>query len=199
MLIYNTLTTQTSTEKVRKPADNEIVWIRLCNPEPAEINHVLSDLLDCHYLLVEDCIQLNQRPKMDKYKNNIFISFFAINDDYDTKEIALVIGNNYVVSIYKDDIPVLDSLYEEFKDIEGKMKYPAQILYHIMDRCVDEYVQLIDHIEDKVESWEEAIHQNPYAKIKISLIPTPTQTFISSISSITFHGLLIPSICSVNP
>jgi magnesium transporter len=165
MLIYNTLTNRTTTEKVRKPADHEMVWIRLRNPESSETQHVLSELLESHHLLVEDCIQLHGRPKMDRYKNNIFISFFAINGQYDPMEIALVIGKNYVVSVYKDDIPLLDSLYEEFKEIEGRMTFPAQILYHIMDRCVDEYVQVIDHIEDKVETWEEAIHDDPYAPI----------------------------------
>ncbi|OCT11796.1 magnesium and cobalt transport protein CorA [Paenibacillus pectinilyticus] len=165
MLIYNRTTNQTTTEKVRKPAENEMVWIRLRNPEPSETHHILSDLLDCHHLLVEDAMKLNQRPKMDKYNNSIFISFFAVNTDYEPMEIALVVGKNYVVSVYKDDIPVLDSLYEEFKEVEGKMQFPAQILYHIMDRCVDEYVQIVDQIEDKVETWEEVIYQNPYSKI----------------------------------
>lgn len=165
MLIYNSSTGETTTEKVRKPLDNEVVWIRLKNPDPSETKYVLSNLFESHPLMVEDCIKLNQRPKMDRYKNNIFISFFAIDNQYNPLEIALVVGPNYVVSIYKDDIPVLESLYEEFKSIEGKMKYPAQILYHIMDRCVDEYAQIIDHVEDKVEQWEEAVHQNPYAQI----------------------------------
>ncbi|MFD0694691.1 magnesium/cobalt transporter CorA [Paenibacillus sp. GCM10027628] len=165
MLIYNKTTKHATTEKVRKPNENEVAWIRLRAPDSSEIKHVLSDLLDSHPLMVEDCIKLNQRPKMDRYPNNIFISFFAIDQDYNPLEIALVIGPNYVVSIYKQDIPVLDNLYEEFIKIEGKMEFPAQILYHIMDRCVDEYVKVVDHIEDKIEEWEEAIHENPYSKI----------------------------------
>ncbi|QHT62324.1 magnesium/cobalt transporter CorA [Paenibacillus lycopersici] len=165
MLIYNTLTGQTTTEKVRKPEDYEMAWIRLRNPRPEETRHVLADLLESHHLLVEDCMHLNQRPKMDKYKNNLFIAFYTINDAYEPLEIALVVGENYVVTIYKDDIPVLDALYEDFADIEGRMTYPAQILYHIMHRCVEEYVQFIDHMEDKVDAWEEAVHENPYAPI----------------------------------
>ncbi|SDN33480.1 magnesium transporter [Paenibacillus sp. yr247] len=165
MLIYHKITKQITTEKVRKPNEDEVVWIRLKSPDPTETKHVLSELLDGHPLMVEDCIKLNQRPKMDRYPNHIFISFFAIDQSHDLLEIALVIGPNYVVSIYKQDIPVLDNLYEEFKTIEGKMEFPAQILYHIMDRCVDEYVQVVDHMEDKIEEWEEAIHKNPYSKI----------------------------------
>src|SRR5258708_537670 len=165
MLIYNKLTKLVTTEKVRKPLEDEVVWIRLLSPEVEELKHVLGHLFECHPLLVEDCIKLNQRPKMDRYKNNIFIAFFAINQENIPLEVALVVGSNYVISIYKEQIPVLDNLYEEFKNVEGKMDNPGEILYHIMDRCVDEYVSIIDHIEDKVEEWEIAIHQNPYAKL----------------------------------
>lgn len=165
MLIYNHNSKQTTTEKVRKPTDQEVSWIRLKNPSPEEVSHVLSDLLQCHPLVIEDCIKLNQRPKMNRYKDHIFISFFAINEELEPIEIALVVGANYVVSIYKQDIPVLDQLYEQLKNIEGKMEFPAKILYHIMDQCVDEYMLVIDHLEVKIEEWEETLHQNPYSSI----------------------------------
>lgn len=165
MLVYDHTSKQTSTEKIRKPTEHEVVWIRLRDPEPSEVKHVLSDLLNCHPLVVEDGIKLNQRPKMDRYRDHIFISFFAIDQQQEPIEIALVVGANYVVSIYKHDIPVLDNLYEQFKSIEGKMEFPAQILYHIMDQCVDEYMNVVDHLEDKIEEWEEAIHNNPYSSI----------------------------------
>lgn len=165
MLIYNKTEHLITTEKVRHPAEDEVVWIRLLSPSAEETTHVLKDLFDSHHLLVEDCIKLNQRPKMDRYKNNIFVSFFAVDENYRTQEIAVVVGENYVISLYHDELPVLDNLYEELQQIDGKMENPGQILYYIMDRCVDEYARVIDHIEDKVEAWEELIHENPYAKI----------------------------------
>ena len=165
LLIFNKQTNTTITEKIRIPNEEEVVWIRLLSPSAAEVRHVLEDLLHCHHLLVEDCIKLNQRPKMDRYKNNIFISFFAISQQYSPIEIALVVGSNYVISICNNEIPVLEKLYEEFRQVEGKMEHSDQILYHIMDCCVDEYIELVDHIDDKVEQWELAILQNPYANI----------------------------------
>lgn len=83
------------------------------SPQPDETKHVLEDFFNCHPLLVEDCVKLNQRPKMDRYKNNIFIAFFSINKENDPLEVAIVVGTNYVISIYKEQIPVLDNLYEE--------------------------------------------------------------------------------------
>jgi magnesium transporter len=165
LLVYNNTSNQTTTEKIRKPDEHEIVWIRLRDPKPSEVEHVLADLLNCHPLVVEDGLKLSQRPKMDWYQDQVFISFFAMDQDFQPVEMALVVGSNYVVSIYKQDIPVLDQLYGQFQKMEGKMKFPAQILYHIMDHCVDEYVMVVDHLEDKIDEWEEAIHNNPYSSI----------------------------------
>lgn len=58
---------------------------------------------------------------------------------------------------------------KKFRNVEGKMENPGEILYHILDRCVDEYVSLINNIEDKVDEWELAIHQDPYAKVALDI------------------------------
>jgi magnesium transporter len=165
MLIYNKIDHKMTTSKLRKPTKDEVAWIRLLSPSQEETTRVLKDMFDCHSLLVEDCLKMNQRPKMDWYKNNVFISFYTVDENFRAREIALVVGENYVISIYEENLPVLNQLYEELQQIEGKMNHPGHILYYIMDRCVDEYAQIVDHIEDKVEEWEEAIHQDPYAKI----------------------------------
>lgn len=166
MLIYNGQTGQVSTEKVRSPEAYEIVWIRLKRPSEAEVRRVLDDLFQCHPLLIEDCIKLNQRPKLDRYQNQLFMSFFAIHgSDYSAQEMAIVIGANYVITIYQDEIPFLENVYREFQEIEGRMDHTSEILYHILDRCVDTYSDIVNTIEGKVDRMERDIYQNPNAQV----------------------------------
>ena len=74
-------------------------------------------------------------------------------------EMGIVIGKNYVITIYDEEIAFLEELYQEFQQIEGRMDNPGAILYHILDRCVDEYTLLVDHVEDRVEKMERGIFQ----------------------------------------
>ena len=68
---YIISTSQKITEdEIRAPQEDEVVWIRMLKPSPEEVKHVLDDIFQCHPLLVEDCINMKQRPKMDRYKES---------------------------------------------------------------------------------------------------------------------------------
>jgi len=152
--------------EIRVPLEQEVVWIRMCNPTPEEVKHVVGEMFDCHPLLVEDCTSMKQRPKLDRYKNQTFLTFYAVHpNDMIPLEMGIVIGKNYVLTIYKTEISYLDAIYEDLKQIEGRMENPGYILYHILDRCVDDYTLLVDHVEDQVEKMERGIFRNPYIKI----------------------------------
>ncbi|PYI52951.1 magnesium/cobalt transporter CorA [Paenibacillus flagellatus] len=165
MLVYNKTTRSVTKEAVRVPGPDEVAWIRLRSPQPEELEHVLHDMFRCHPLLVEDCIKMNQRPKMDRYQDRIFISFYALNEDLSVSEIATVIGENFVITIYRHEIRFFDELYAEFEQVEGKMEHAGQVLYHILDRTVDEYVDPINRYDDRIEKMEHAIYRNPHVRI----------------------------------
>jgi magnesium transporter len=166
MLVYNSTSQTVTKDTVRAPNEDEVVWIRLFKPSPEEVEHVLGDLFHCHPLLIEDSIKLNQRPKMDRYKTHTFLSFYAIHPkEMLPQEMGIVVGQNYVVTIYKDEIPFMEEIYQEFQQIEGRLENPGDILYHVLDRCVDEYMQMVNHVEDQVDKMERAIFRNPYVRV----------------------------------
>ncbi|WNQ10408.1 magnesium/cobalt transporter CorA [Paenibacillus aurantius] len=166
MLVYHTSTGQVTNEKVRVPAEGEVAWIRLYQPDEKEIQYVLEELFHCHPLLVEDCIKFNQRPKLDRYKTNVFLTFYSFRrKELKPVEMAHVLGSNYVITIYKEELPFLEKLYREFEQVEDRMKHAGDILYHILDHCVDEYSELTTEIQEDAERLERAIYRNPNVRI----------------------------------
>ncbi|WP_159885937.1 magnesium/cobalt transporter CorA [Paenibacillus puerhi] len=166
MLVYEASERQTTEQSLRAPRGDEIVWIHLEQPQPSEVEHVLGELLHCHPLVIEDCIKLSQRPKMDRYTDHIFLTFFAVTDQQlHTAEIAIVIGKNYMVSICKEQLDMLDDLKNHFLQVEGSMSTPGSILYRLLDRCVDDYTQIINLVEDRLDRLERAIFHNPYLQV----------------------------------
>jgi magnesium transporter len=165
MLLYETSSGKVREEKIRVPKSGEIIWIRMVAPSPEEVKQVLGVQFNCHPLLVEDAVMLNQRPKMDTYKNNFFVTFFAIPKDLKPIEIGIVIGNNYVITVSKEPIAILDDLYAECKAVEERMSHPGLILHALLDHCVDDYTDIVDHIESRVEKMERGIYRNPRLRI----------------------------------
>lgn len=165
MLVYNQTTGQVREEQLRVPQQDEVVWIRLSNPGNDEVKHVLEDLFHCHPLLVEDCVKMNQRPKIDRYKDNCFIYFFAAGKDLSPQGLGIVVGPNYVVTIGKQKLPFLDEVYKGFLEIEGRLTHTGDILYRILDRCVDQYFEVVNYLEAQIDRMERGIYRNPYLRI----------------------------------
>lgn len=166
MLVYNSFTNEVVHSKVRIPDNNEIAWIRLLNPSEDELNSVLGDSFHVHPLLIEDCIELNHRPKIDRHANQAFVSFYALHPQkMSLTNFILIVGPNYVISIFQDQISFFEDLYHEFETIPGRMDSSGEIAYRILDRTVDRYDVLVDHIEDKIDSFEQNIYENPLVRI----------------------------------
>lgn len=167
MLVYNTAANQLTRELApRLPADGEVVWIRLHALQPQEVERVLGTMYGCHPLLVEDCIKLNQRPKLDRYSNNMFLTFFAIEpDSFHAEQLGIVVGPNYVITVCKKEPAFLETAAGYFEQIAERMHHPSDILHYLLDSCVDEYSELIDRLEERIETMEQGIYDNPYMRI----------------------------------
>ncbi len=166
MLVYNHATGQVTEQEARFPADNENVWLHMTAPEAKQVEQVLKHQFHCHPLVVEDCIKLKQRPKVDRYKDHVFMTFFAVVDkQLTTVEIAIVIGKNFVITICKEPLPLFDELKTHLLQVEGSMEHSGRILYYLLDRCVDDYTDIINQIEDRVDRLEQMIYRNPYVHV----------------------------------
>lgn len=166
MLVCDISSGRVTEQPTRAPRENEIVWIHMDRPKKEEVEHVLGDLFHCHPLVVEDCSKLNQRPKMDRYKDHVLLTFFAVKQsDLDTVEIGIVMGTNYVVTVCGNPLPMVEELQQHFQQVEGSMVHPGIILYRLLDRCVDDYTEIVNHVEDRVDRLEREIYRNPFLRV----------------------------------
>ncbi|WP_248928712.1 magnesium/cobalt transporter CorA [Paenibacillus hamazuiensis] len=165
MLIYNRETGRVTEEPERPSREQETVWIRLHQASPEEVSRVLG-WYRCHPLVIEDCIKLNQRPKLDRYKDHILLTFFAIAPkSLSPVEMGIVIGSHFVITVTHKEIPFFAEIEAELLQTGDRMAQPGQILHRILDRCVDDYTDITDHIEDKVDKMERNLFRNPYIRI----------------------------------
>lgn len=167
MLVYDSGAGRTEQEQeIRVPLEHEVAWVRLKQAEPDKVKQVLEGLYGCHPLLVEDAIKLNQRPKLDRYKQNMFLTLFAVEQStLKLQEIGIVVGQNYVVTISQTDVLFMDELEKELLQKEGMMDHSSEVLYRIVDRCVDEYSEAVNHYEEQVEQLERQVYRNPFVQV----------------------------------
>ncbi len=81
--------------------DGGFVWLHYSQPTKEELSKLINPL-GLHPLSIEDCLDENEIPKIEDFPRNTFILFNSF--DYSNKElligeIALFIGDNFLVTV----------------------------------------------------------------------------------------------------
>jgi magnesium transporter len=128
---------------------NHWFWIDFDRPTEEEINY-LKKPLNFHPLAIEDCIHRLQRAKLDYYEDNTFFVFQALNpESFSREEVDFFLGDNYIVTFHHNHSPEIDDVWERFSLSESVEKWnPSTVLYHVLDKIVDNYFPLVYQIED---------------------------------------------------
>ncbi|CAH1189983.1 Cobalt/magnesium transport protein CorA [Paenibacillus plantiphilus] len=140
---------------LQKPPIEGFYWI------DADVDDlsVLQPLFTLHELAVEDCLsEEEQRPKIEIHDGHYFIVINSIR--FDDEEIFLralniFLGRHYIITVTKQKINELRSLKPIL--LEEQVDRPDRFLYHLVDIVVDNYFQVGDRIEARIESLEEDI------------------------------------------
>ncbi|SET86585.1 magnesium/cobalt transporter CorA [Paenibacillus sp. NFR01] len=120
---------------------------------------LLQPLFNLHDLAVEDCLSEDeQRPKIEIYESHYFIVVNSIR--FDDEEIFLralnvFLGRHFIITVTKQKINELRVL----KPIlwEQEVSEPDRFLYLLIDLVVDNYFNVGDRIEARIEKLEEDI------------------------------------------
>ncbi|MCS7462746.1 magnesium/cobalt transporter CorA [Paenibacillus doosanensis] len=123
---------------------------------------ILQPLFHLHELAVEDCLtEEEQRPKIELYDTHYFIVVNSIR--FDDEEIFLralniFLGKHYIITVTRQKINELRALKPVLW--EEEVGAPDRFLYHLIDLVVDNYTNVGDRIEAKIEKLEEDILMN---------------------------------------
>ena len=137
------------------PPDNGFYWI----DAKIEDLELLQPLFQLHDLAVEDCLnEEEQRPKIEIYDTHYFIVINSIR--YDDEEIFL-----RALNIFLFDHTIITVTRQKIHEIraikpilwETEANDADHFLYHLVDLVIDNYFNVADRIEDKIEELEEAI------------------------------------------
>ncbi len=143
---------------------NRITWINVDGLKKTEVE-ALCNQYNVHYLLVEDILSIDQRPKMDEVDNVLFclLNMLYFNDQKKTVEneqISMVLGKDFVLSFQED------ASRDVFNPLRNKLKVPRSqirqrsadyLLYAMLDMIVDNYFVVMEKLGEQLEFVEEEV------------------------------------------
>lgn len=147
---------------------DDLLWVSLENPDNAEFD-ILRDVFHFHPLAIEDCTNVGyQPPKVDDFGTYLFLIVHAIHPNgdltnLDTHELNLFLGPNYLVTVFKgDELRPIETVFQRMERDERLHINGADFLCHaILDALVDEYMPVIDQMEEDIEWLEDKVLARP--------------------------------------
>jgi magnesium transporter len=118
-----------------------------------------------HELAVEDCRHIGQRAKVEEYEGHVFIVANAIHFDKDKLgcwlgEVNFFVGKDFLISIREGPSRTFAATLPKFK-ADAKLAHSGRLLMTMLDFMVDQYLPVLDAIEDKIEELEEQVLADP--------------------------------------
>jgi magnesium transporter len=184
-----------------------ITWINADGLKKEEVEH-LSNQYRIHPLLVEDILHVGQRSKMDEISETIFcvLPMLYYNENtamVEAEQVSLVLVDRTVLSFQEDaKRDVFTPVRTRLRTGEGgKLRSSGAdyLLYNLIDVIVDSYFGVLERLDARAESLEDAILRNDKGatSARIALLRREIVTTLRAISPV--RDLLAGLLRSDNP
>jgi magnesium transporter len=142
--------------------DNAFVWIGLYEPDEHEFESVRREF-NLHELAVEDAIKAHQRPKLEVYDDSLFVvlktaRYLEAEEVVEFGEIMLFLGPQFVVTVRHKPASELRGVRKQIESRPDLLRFgPSAVLYAIVDRVVDDYLPVIDGLDQDIKEVEKEV------------------------------------------
>jgi magnesium transporter len=142
--------------------DDQFVWLGLYEPEEDVLRKVQQQF-GLHDLAIEDAYNAHQRPKLELYEDSLFVvlrtaHMVASSKHLEFGETHIFLGRNYLVTVRHGSLRSHIGVRQRCESTPHLLsKGPGYVLYALMDFVVDQYLPVVQQIEEEVEELEEII------------------------------------------
>lgn len=158
-----------SPQDCRSCLENDLVsWADIQGLGSETILRSIGDLFQLHNLILEDVVNVPQRPKIEEYKHQLLIILHSIKahdneKGFTSEQISLVLGKNYLLTFQEDNIDDFAKLRDRIKNNQGKVRQlgPDYLAYLILDTLIDNYFPVLEDYGERIELLEDLIVEDP--------------------------------------
>ncbi|PWC02316.1 magnesium transporter [Corynebacterium yudongzhengii] len=145
---------------------NGYVWLALREPDDHQMA-IVAEKFGIHELIVEDAVTAHQRPKVERYDDQLFAVVRAVRftddeqvsdtrDVIATGEIQMIIGADFIITIRHD--AVMPLLFDEIDASPELYAHgPAALAWRISDHLVENYRRITALLSREIDEIEEEV------------------------------------------
>ena len=172
-----------SRKKLRSPEqaadylDTEsISWIDLQGLGNEDVLNRLGTVFHLHPLVLEDVVNVPQRPKIEYYDDQLLIITRMVmltskhNEDseeapkFESEQLSFVLGKNYLLTVQEElNQDCLDPVRQRIRQNQGLIRGAGAdyLAYALLDAVIDAYFPVLEEYGEYIESLEDEVIFDP--------------------------------------
>ena len=142
--------------------EHDFVWVGLYEPSHVELEEI-AQAFGLHPLAVEDAVVAHQRPKLELYEGNLFLTVKTLwyvdeDDAVETGEINLFVGEDFVITVRHGRGSQLKDARHELEAQQNVLSHgPSAVVYAVCDTVVDGYLAVMEELQIDVDEVETSV------------------------------------------
>lgn len=144
----------------------KILWINFHSVTDLKFIKALGDFLQLDTHTLDKIIDLEQRPKMEEFDTYMYLSLKTLwineEDEIETEQISFILGRGFLVSYQEKEADLFEEVRDRIRNNKGivRTKRGGYLLYLLLSSIVDNYLNAIDYLRDKIEALDRAVVQD---------------------------------------
>lgn len=143
------------------------VWINLVGIHKVDVVEKIGKYFGLHPLVLEDILNVKQRPKLEYFDNFLFIVLKMLNFNEETEcieieHICVILKDKFVLTFQEKIGDLFEPVRQRIRGSSGIIRKngPEYLLYALLDTVVDNYFVIFDRIEEIAEELESKVMLN---------------------------------------
>ena len=141
------------------------LWVGVHEPNMRQLTQV-GDIFGLHPLAIEDAANPEQRPKLERHDDTLFLSMRTLahlerdardegGDVVETGSIMVFIGEHFVLTVRHGSHASMTGLRHGLEaDPQHLALGPSAVLHAVADKVVDDYLNVVDAVNEDIEDIE---------------------------------------------
>jgi magnesium transporter len=149
--------------------DNSVSWIDLSGLGNQDTWQSLSKTFQLHPLLVEDVVNVPQRPKIEHYADHLLIVSWMVTpaknqSGFHKEQVSLILGKHYLISVQEEpNHDCFQGVRERIAHGRGMVRRSGAdyLAYCLLDAIIDGFFPVLEYYGELIEALEDEVIVNP--------------------------------------
>jgi magnesium transporter len=149
-----------------------VSWVDVQGLGSKDILHRLGQTFDLHPLVLEDIVNMVERPKIEDYEDQLVIIAHMVvpnhnNGSFYSEQVSLVLGKYYVLTIQEEpEHDCFDGVRMRIDKNKGIIRRQGSdyLAYSLLDAIIDGFFPVLELYGERIDELEEEVIVNPSQK-----------------------------------